>query len=114
MWIVKGSSTELAHHITENFLSMDVPFAKVSPKLLVVSNNDLLCELIKHDGWAAMPEEYMYSYIESGQLVEVKLKEMRDSRLISLNVFFPIGKDDQVVYSDAIAWIVEIACASLK
>ncbi|EGU32994.1 transcriptional regulator, LysR family protein [Vibrio sp. N418] len=110
----EGPFYRIAQPITENFPCMDVPFAKVSPKLLVVSNNDLLCELIKHDGWAAMPEEYMYSYIESGQLVEVKLKEMRDSRLISLNVFFPIGKDDQVVYSDAIAWIVEIARASLK
>ncbi|EGU36970.1 LysR family transcriptional regulator [Vibrio scophthalmi] len=101
-------------YITENFLSMDVAFAKVSPKLQVVSNNDLLCELIKHDGWAAMPEEYMHGYVESGQLVEVKLKEMRDSRLISLNVFFPIGKDEQAVYSDTIAWIVEIARSSLK
>lgn len=101
-------------YITENFISMDVAFAKVSPKLQVVSNNDLLCELIKHDGWAAMPEEYMRSYVKSGQLVEVKLKEMRDSRLISLNVFFPIGKDNHKVYSDTIGWIVEIARTSLK
>ncbi|XDF16554.1 hypothetical protein RJD39_17720 [Vibrio scophthalmi] len=110
----EGQFYRIGQPITENFLSMDVAFAKVSPKLQVVSNNDLLCELIQHDGWAAMPEEYIHSYVESGQLVEVKLKEMRDSRLISLNVFFPIGKDEQAVYSDTIAWIVEIARSSLK
>lgn len=96
-------------YITENFLMMDVGYVKVSPKMQVVSNNDLLCELIKLNGWAAMPEEYMRDYLKTGELFEIRPKELSDSKLISLNVYFPIGKDNKKVFSDTINWIVELS-----
>ncbi|SMY16658.1 LysR family transcriptional regulator [Photobacterium aquimaris] len=101
-------------YITENFFSMNIGFAKVSPKMQIVSNNDLLCELLKYNGWAAMPEEYMRNHLKSGDLVEVNIKEMSNSRLISLNIYFMVGKDTQDLFKDTINDIVETAKSSLQ
>ncbi|MGF1770258.1 LysR family transcriptional regulator [Enterovibrio makurazakiensis] len=94
-------------YISENFLALNVGFAKISPRFHVVSNHDLLCEMIKQQGWAAMPEDYMQPYLKSGELVELKLKELPKSKMIGLNVFFAIGKDNQKVFADTIDWFVE-------
>lgn len=98
-------------YITENFLALNVGFANVSPRRHVVSNHDLLCELIKRDGWAAMPEDYLQPYLASGELVELKLKESPIGKTIGLNVFFAIGQENQKVYADIIDWFVEQGAA---
>lgn len=118
--LIKQSKVSMANlqnetqYITENFLVMDVGYARVSPKMQVVSNNDLLCELIKYHGWAAMPEEYMRDYLKSGELFEVKLKELSDSKSIELNLYFTIGKDNQKVFADTIRWITELSHSALR
>lgn len=101
-------------YITENFFSMNMGFAKVSPKIQIISNNDLLCELLKYNGWAAMPEAYMKNHLKSGDLVEVNIKEISNSRLISLNVYFKVGKDTQELFKNTINWVVEISSSSLQ
>ncbi|MEC6833055.1 LysR family transcriptional regulator [Photobacterium toruni] len=120
--ISKPHDTEVTiHHlqnetqyITENFFSMNIGFAKVSPKIQIISNNDLLCELLKYNGWAAMPEAYMKNHLKSGDLVEVNIKEISNSRLISLNVYFKVGKDTQELFKNTINWVVEISSLSLQ
>ncbi|MCG3863786.1 MULTISPECIES: LysR family transcriptional regulator [unclassified Photobacterium] len=111
--LAKMEQISLAHlqsetqYISENFLTLNVDFAKVSPRLHVVSNNDVLCELIKQDGWAVMPKEYMSAYLSSGQLVELSLQELPGSKMIGLNVFFPIGKDIHPVFTNVIECLVK-------
>lgn len=94
-------------YLTENFLALDVGFAKVSPRRHVVSNHDLLCELIKRDGWAVMPTDYLLPYLNSGELVELNIKESPTGKVIGLNVFFAIGKDTQQEFADIIDWFEE-------
>lgn len=94
-------------YVTENLASLNISFAQiqVAPKLHVVSNSDLLCELLMHNGWAAMPRHYMQPFVERGQLVELKLEEIGDGVTFGLNAFYCHGKQNIDVFHHILDWI---------
>ncbi|MBE1275037.1 LysR family transcriptional regulator [Enterovibrio baiacu] len=94
-------------YITENFINMNMRFTQVSPRLHVVSNSDLLCELVKHHGWTVMPEHTMTPYLKAGDIVEVSPKEAMAGVSIGLNVFYPRGKDNRAEFAHVIQWFAE-------
>tara|TARA_Y100001960_G_C14754225_1_gene870293 strand:- start:1416 stop:2315 length:900 start_codon:yes stop_codon:yes gene_type:complete len=96
-------------YITENFATFNSDFlsVKISPKVHTVSNSDLLCELVKLNGWTAMPKSYMTPWVEKGELVEIKLKEVEQSLRFGLNAFFCFGKSDIEVFACILDWMTE-------
>jgi DNA-binding transcriptional LysR family regulator len=96
-------------YLTENFASLHASFAavRVSPKMHLVSNNDLLCELVKRNGWTVMPKHYMAPWVERGELVELKLKEVSSDITFGLNAFFCFGKSDIEVFGLILDWMTE-------
>lgn len=96
-------------YITENFATLSPNFAtvKVSPKAHMVSNNDLLCELLMNNGWAVMPKHYMKPWIDRGELVELSLEEVGKDVTFGLNAFFCFGKSDIEVFGLILDWMSE-------
>ncbi|WP_418642843.1 LysR family transcriptional regulator [Vibrio chaetopteri] len=96
-------------YLTENFTDLNTMLSatKVTPKVHVVSNNDLLCELLKHQGWAVMPKHYMKPYIERGELVALSLKELNKQMAFGLNAFYCFGKEDVPIFSKLLDWLSE-------
>ncbi|MCP3697984.1 MAG: LysR family transcriptional regulator, partial [Aliivibrio sp.] len=96
-------------YVTENFatLKLNVASIQVSPKMHTVSNNDLLCELVKQSGWTIMPRHYMAPYVEQGELVELKLKELGSNVSFGLNAFYCYGKAEVEVFGLILEWIEE-------
>ncbi|WP_231566507.1 LysR family transcriptional regulator [Vibrio caribbeanicus] len=94
-------------YITENFATFNSNFlsVKLSPKVHTVSNSDLLCELVKFNGWTAMPKRYMTPWVEKGELVEIKLNEVEQSLRFGLNAFFCFGKSDIEEFSLILDWM---------
>lgn len=97
-------------YLTENFVAMDVAFAKVSPKIRIVSNTDLLCELLKQEGWAALPALSMTSPC-SGDFIELSVEEMGEYKAVGLNLFYRHGKDKSVMFSDMMS-VISRTCQS--
>ncbi|MCE4934608.1 LysR family transcriptional regulator [Aliivibrio fischeri] len=98
-------------YVTENFATLKLNFAsiQVSPKMHTVSNNDLLCELVKQHGWTIMPRHYMTPYVERGELIELNLKELGNNLSFGLNAFYCYGKSDAEVFGLILEWIEEWA-----
>ncbi|OCH41709.1 LysR family transcriptional regulator [Aliivibrio fischeri] len=98
-------------YVTENFATLKLNFAsiQVSPKMHTVSNNDLLCELVKQHGWTIMPRHYMTPYVERGELIELNLKELGNNLSFGLNAFYCYGKPDAEVFGLILEWIEEWA-----
>lgn len=96
-------------YVTENFVTLKLNFTsiQVSPKMHTVSNNDLLCELVKQHGWTIMPRHYMTSYIDRGEVVELKLKELGGNVSFGLNAFYCYGKAEVEVFGLILEWIEE-------
>lgn len=96
-------------YVTENFTDLSAMFSasKVSPKLHMVSNNDLLCELLTHQGWAAMPKSYMRPYLERGELVELTFKELNQDLKFGFNAFYCFGKDELPIFAQILNWLGE-------
>ena len=93
-------------YLTENLQKLNVGFTHISPKLSVISNNDLLCELLKHDGWAALPESCVEPYVASGELVELRLDKMVTSLQLGLNLFYSHGSEKNKVCASVIRWFI--------
>lgn len=94
-------------YLTENFANLKVNFisTKVSPRLHIVSNNDLLCELVKYHGWTAMPKHYMQPWIKQGDLVELELNELSKDINFGLNVFYCHGKENIPIFKNILHWL---------
>ncbi len=94
-------------YVTENFATLKLNFTsiQVSPKMHTVSNNDLLCELVKQNGWTIMPRHYMTPYVNRGELVELSLKELGNNMSFGLNAFYCYGKLDIEVFGLILEWI---------
>lgn len=94
-------------YLTENLAALQPQFisTKVSPKVHLVSNNDLLCELLKYHGWAAMPKHYMQPWVERGELIELTLDEISNDISFGLNMFYCHGKEGVEVFSQILKWV---------
>ncbi len=64
-----------------------------SPCTNTISNNDLLCAILKNTGWAILPKLYASPFVESGMFAEVKLNELGHGTSIELNAFHLHGKE---------------------
>ncbi|CCO44260.1 putative Transcriptional regulator, LysR family protein [Vibrio nigripulchritudo SOn1] len=62
--------------------------AKVSPNSSIVSNNDVVIELLKHNGWAALPDELATPFCQLGHISKIDCFEVASTINYNICVFF--------------------------
>jgi DNA-binding transcriptional LysR family regulator len=85
----------VTQYLSENVMQLARGVDKLSHNTKIVSNNDLLCALLKQDGWSAMPHNYIRPYVKNGTFVEVDSVDVPSNYSIGLNLFYPTGKEQR-------------------
>ncbi|MFA0497240.1 LysR family transcriptional regulator, partial [Vibrio sp. 10N.222.46.A1] len=57
----------------------------------LVSNNDLLLELVKHDGWAIMSTDLAKPLVQRGELVALQVKQVANHFNFGLTLYYPVS-----------------------
>lgn len=83
-------------------LDMNLSSFKVTPNANLISNNDVLCELLKLTGWAFMPRSYVNHLVENKELVELNIKEVNKHLSFGLNAFHTYGKEQEEPFTSII------------
>ncbi|MGF1681355.1 LysR family transcriptional regulator [Photobacterium minamisatsumaniensis] len=85
-------------YISENH-SISMPeFLAISPNLRVVSNNDMLLELVKKHGWALMTTSTAEPSVATGEIQELAFKELTKSARFGLSFFYPSTFEQSAIY----------------
>ncbi|URM16452.1 LysR family transcriptional regulator [Vibrio splendidus] len=61
------------------------------PQYHLVSNNDLLLELVKHDGWAIMSTDLAKPLVQRGELVALQVKQVANHFNFGLTLYYPVS-----------------------
>ncbi|MDD9155205.1 LysR family transcriptional regulator [Aliivibrio sp. S4TY2] len=77
-------------YISENHYNTMPEIFAVSTDLRLVSNNDVLLKLVRHDGWALMSKGLAQPYIDNKELIEIKIKELSNDLQIGISFFYPL------------------------
>ncbi len=100
--------------LSENHLRAGLAIMKVSPNRHIISNNDILLELVKHEGWAILSQGIAAPYVASGELVELQVAEMVHTLKYGLALFFPTDAEENEVLRHFIQWITDYAAEHLE
>ena len=92
-------------YISENHFNAIPELYAVSPHYHLISNNDLLLEMVKHDGWAIISKDIAYPLVKEGELFELKLDELATHLNFGLSLFYPMS----LQYTSILAIIKEIS-----
>ncbi|USD43397.1 LysR family transcriptional regulator [Vibrio sp. SCSIO 43135] len=85
-------------YILENHHDASLQGVKISPDYSVVSNNDVVIELLKLGGWAALPEELAAPFCQMGTLTKVDSYELASTLNYNICVFFsPSLEHNQII-----------------
>lgn len=77
-------------YISENHFKTLPAMYSVSPHYHLISNNDLLLEMVKYDGWAIMSIELAEAMVKSGDLFELSINELAGHFNFGLSLFYPV------------------------
>lgn len=80
-------------YVSENHIHSKPDLFSVSADQRVISNNDVLLNLLQHDGWAAISRDLALPYVEAGRLVALDVKEMANALQIGISFYFPNTKN---------------------
>ncbi|WP_295890761.1 LysR family transcriptional regulator [uncultured Vibrio sp.] len=76
-------------YVSENHVHTMPELFSVSTDLRLVSNNDVLIELVKKDGWAIISKQLAEPYVKTKELTAIDVKEVSSSIEVGLNFFYP-------------------------
>lgn len=82
-------------YVSENHFNTLPDLYLISPQYHLVSNNDLLLELVKHDGWAIMSKELAEPQLQRGELLQVEIKELANHFNFGLTLYYPVSMNDR-------------------
>ena len=114
--LVKLNSVEMKdlqlekQFLSENHQRAGLDALKVSPNYHVVSNNDLLIELIKDSGWAVLAKPFAQPYVLKGELIELDIKELTNNYKYGLSLYFAANAEQNKILTEIIEW----TCAYAK
>lgn len=96
-------------YLSENHLRAGLDALKVSPNYHVVSNNDLLIELIKDSGWAVLSKPFAQPYVLKGELIELDIKELTNNYKYGLSLYFSMDAEQNKILAEVIEWVCAYA-----
>lgn len=85
-------------YVTENQFNWRPEFFCVSPDIHVVSNTDVLVELLKEDGWAILASEVAKPYVKQGILVELPWCDVINKPLCDISMYYPPQLENNAVF----------------
>lgn len=100
--------------LSENHLQAGIANMKVSPNLHIISNNDILLELVKREGWTILSQAFAAPYVARGELVEIKVVEVVNTLKYGLALYFPAGAEENDVLALFIRWVTDYAAEYLE
>ncbi|WP_028022257.1 LysR family transcriptional regulator [Enterovibrio calviensis] len=80
-------------YLSENLMVSAPELFSVSTDVRVVSNNDVLLELVKRDGWTVIPQSLAEPLIKQGQLTKLHLDELASSLNVGISFFYPEARE---------------------
>ncbi|MDP2571880.1 LysR family transcriptional regulator [Vibrio penaeicida] len=82
-------------YITENLYDALPDMFGVSPDLRFVSNNDVLIELLKIDGWSILSKAQAHPYLEKNVLKEVRIEQAISPPKSGVAFYYPIALEKE-------------------
>ncbi|WP_159651171.1 LysR family transcriptional regulator [Vibrio atypicus] len=82
-------------YISENHFNTLPELYAISPQYHLVSNNDLLLELVKHDGWAIMSTELSTPLVRSGDLHQLNIGEVANQFTFGLTLYYSLSLENE-------------------
>ncbi|WP_295895443.1 LysR family transcriptional regulator [uncultured Vibrio sp.] len=86
-------------YLSENHFNSLPELYSISPQAHLVSNNDLLVEFVKHDGWAIMSTDIAMPYVRNNELFEINISELSSQFNFGLTLYFPISLEGNEAFS---------------
>lgn len=86
-------------YVTENQFNWRPKYFCVSPDKHIISNTDVLVELLKVDGWAILVNEVARPYVENGELVEITLDGIVQQPVCDISMYYPPHLEDNSVFN---------------
>ncbi|WP_375749058.1 LysR family transcriptional regulator [Vibrio sp. HN007] len=86
-------------YVTENQYNWNPEYFCVSADNHIISNTDVLVELLKVDGWAILVNEVARPYVENGQLVEIHLDEVVQQPVCDISMYYPPHLENNPVFT---------------
>ncbi|WP_434362939.1 LysR family transcriptional regulator [Parasalinivibrio latis] len=84
-------------YVTENQFNWRPDLFCVSPDRHIISNTDVLIELLTLDGWAILPTEVAKPYLDADILKEVSVDKVVNHVLCDLTLYYPPHLEDNPV-----------------
>ncbi|MGF1701254.1 LysR family transcriptional regulator [Photobacterium makurazakiensis] len=84
-------------YISENDFNTLPGLYVVSPRYHLISNNDLLTEMVKHDGWAIISTALAQPFVNSGELLRLDVSEIAGHLNFGFTFYFPVGLETHPV-----------------
>ncbi len=87
-------------YISENHTKTMPEWLGISPYFRTVSNNDMLLELVKKNGWALLPNSLAAELVATKKIRRIEIKELLNhSAKFGLSFFYPVSFESTNVYS---------------
>lgn len=100
-------------YISENHYKTMPEYLAISPFTRVVSNNDMLVELVKQSGWALLTESLAAQEVAAGKLKKVSLKELTTTGKFGLSFFYPLSFESTSIYQGLLQTVQSYAKRNL-
>jgi len=101
-------------YIFETHFDAELQGTKISPNYSLISSNDLVIELLKQGGWAALPDEFAKDYLQLGYIKKVDCYELANTIDYNICVFFSPALEHNEVISNALSEIRDYSQRMLK
>ncbi|WP_392339115.1 LysR family transcriptional regulator [Moritella marina] len=95
--------------LSENHIRAGLDALKVSPNYHIISNNDVLIELIKDHGWAVLAKPFAQPYVLKGELIKLDIKELTNNFKYGLSLYFSVDAEQNKLLAEVIDWICAYA-----
>ncbi|WP_394212016.1 LysR substrate-binding domain-containing protein [Enterovibrio calviensis] len=96
-------------YISENHFESMPEFLAVSPNPRVISNNDMLIELVRKSGWAVLNSTLAAPEVAANRLKKIEFKELTSTAKFGLSFYFPMSFESTNIYQGLVDTIQEYA-----
>ncbi|CZF79820.1 HTH-type transcriptional regulator CysL [Grimontia celer] len=76
-------------YLSENLMVSAPELFSVSADVRIVSNNDILLELVKNEGWTVIPQSLAEPSVKQKHLIKLQLDELASSLNVGISFFYP-------------------------
>ncbi|KGY10223.1 MULTISPECIES: LysR family transcriptional regulator [Vibrio] len=77
----------------------------VMPNTSIVSNNDVLCELLQYSGWTIFPKFYIHDLKRAESLVQLKLDEVNEKISYALSCYYTHDREQNEPFQSIIRFM---------